>query len=153
MAKTRMTITLGSYWLAAAILGGCYSTADSGLPASAATSTATAAATAAPGGEALYFNHCASCHGANAEGGGPVASVMQVNVPNLRNLAARNGGRFPTEAVRAYVDGRSVNAAHGERVMPVWGDVFRAAGAGNDAAASQRIAALVDFIAEVQYPQ
>jgi hypothetical protein len=31
--------------------------------------------------------------------------------------------------------------------------VFRAAGAGNDAAASQRIAALVDFIAEVQYPQ
>jgi hypothetical protein len=78
---------------------------------------------------------------------------MQVNVPNLRNLAARNGGRFPAEAVRAYIDGRTINAAHGERLMPVWGDVFRVAGAGNEAAASQRVAALAEFIAEIQYPQ
>lgn len=147
MARIRTAARCGALVAAAALggLGACYSPGDAREPS--------AAASAAPAGEQLYYNHCASCHGASAEGDGPVASVMQVTVPNLRNLAARNGGRFPAEAVRAYVDGRTVSAAHGERVMPVWGDVFRAAGAGNEAAASQRIAALVDFIAGIQYPQ
>jgi mono/diheme cytochrome c family protein len=141
-----MAALLGGSLLAAAVLCSCYSAADTRPPPDAATA-------AVPEGDELFFNHCASCHGANAEGGGPVASVMQVNVPNLRNLAARNGGRFPAEAVRAYIDGRTINAAHGERLMPVWGDVFRVAGAGNEAAASQRVAALAEFIAEIQYPQ
>jgi len=132
--------------LVAAVLGGCNSPGATREPA-------TAASALQPAGQQLYYNHCASCHGASAEGDGPVASVMQVTVPNLRNLAARNGGRFPAAAVSAYIDGRTMNAAHGERVMPVWGDVFRAAGAGNEEAATQRIAALVDFIAGIQYPE
>lgn len=147
MAMTRAAAACCGALLAAVALGGCYSAGGTRAPAAAAANGPE------PTGEQLYFNHCASCHGANAEGDGPVASVMQVAVPNLRNLAMRSGGRFPTEAVRAYIDGRTVNAAHGERVMPVWGDVFRAVGAGDEAAASQRIAALVDFIAEIQYPQ
>src|SRR5690606_5625058 len=122
------------------------------LSQSAAQEPAPAAATAAEG-QRVYYNHCASCHGASAEGDGPVASVMRVTVPNLRNLAERNDGRFPAEAVRAYVDGRTLNAAHGERLMPIWGDVFLAAGAGDEAAATRRIAALVEFIAGIQYPR
>lgn len=143
----RRTAAVCGALVAAAVLGGCDSTGDSREPAAAR------ATAAAPTGEQLYYNHCASCHGANAEGDGPVASVIQVTVPNLRTLATRNGGRFPAEAVRAYVDGRTLNAAHGERLMPVWGDVFRDAGADDDTAAGQRIAALVDFLAAIQYPQ
>lgn len=145
MSKTRAAACCGSL-IVAMLVGGCSSAGGPREPAAAPP------AASSPSGEQLYFNHCASCHGPGAEGDGPVAAVMRVNVPNLRNLAVRNGGRFPAEAVRAYVDGRTLNAAHGERLMPVWGDVFLA-GAGNDAAARRRIAALVDFIAGIQYPR
>ena len=103
-------------------------------------------------GARLFFNHCAACHGDAAEGGGPVAAAMRVTVPNLRTLATRNDGAFPAEAVRAYIDGRESVAAHGDRQMPVWGDVFR----GPEQATSQRtvrrrIDALVQFIETLQY--
>lgn len=103
-------------------------------------------------GPRLYFNHCAACHGDNGEGTGPVAAAMRVTVPNLRSLAERNGGLFPIDAVRAYVDGRDVPAAHGDRVMPIWGDVFRGADQdADDRTVRRRIAAIVDFISTLQY--
>ena len=103
-------------------------------------------------GARLYFNHCAACHGDEGEGTGPVAASMRVTVPNLRSLAQRNGGAFPTDAVRAYVDGRSIPAAHGDRVMPIWGDVFLGADrTADDRTVRRRIAAVVDFISMLQY--
>lgn len=103
-------------------------------------------------GARLYFNHCAACHGENGEGGGPVAATINLAMPNLRSLAQRNGGAFPTAAVTAYIDGRSMPAAHGERQMPIWGDVFRGAEQGtSERTTRRRIAALVDLIASMQY--
>jgi len=115
--------------------------------------TLSAGAAERPNGTQLFMNHCAACHGADAEGGGPVAAVMQTTVPNLRTLAQRNGGTFPADSVTAYIDGREVKAAHGDRQMPIWGDVFR----GPEQATAQRtvrerIAALVEFLKGIQYP-
>ena len=105
-------------------------------------------------GARLYFNHCAACHGDNGEGTGPVAASMRVTVPNLRSLAQRNGGMFPVDTVRAYVDGRDMPAAHGDRLMPIWGDVFRGADQdADDRTVRRRIAAIVDFISMLQYRQ
>jgi mono/diheme cytochrome c family protein len=104
-------------------------------------------------GARLYMNHCAACHGADGEGGGPVAATMNVGVPNLRTLAQRNAGVFPVDAVTAYVDGRELKAAHGDRQMPIWGDVFRGPEQGtSERTVRRRIAAVVDFIAILQYP-
>jgi mono/diheme cytochrome c family protein len=102
-------------------------------------------------GARLFFNHCAACHGDDAEGTGPVAAAMRVTVPNLRSIALRNGGTFPAEAVAAYIDGRESPAAHGDRQMPIWGDVFSAPSGTSQRTLRRRIAALVDFIEEVQY--
>ena len=103
-------------------------------------------------GARLFFNHCAACHGDDAEGGGPVAASMRVTVPNLRTLAMRNGGVFPAEAVRNYIDGRNDIASHGDREMPVWGDVFRASALDTpERTVRRRIAALVEFIEALQY--
>ena len=103
-------------------------------------------------GARLYFNHCAACHGDEGEGTGPVAASMRVTVPNLRSLAQRNGGAFPTDAVRAYVDGRNIPAAHGDRVMSIWGDVFLGADrSADDRTVRRRIAAVVEFISTLQY--
>jgi mono/diheme cytochrome c family protein len=103
-------------------------------------------------GARLYFNHCAACHGDSGEGDGPVAATLHVMVPNLRTLAQRSDGAFPAEAVRAYIDGRELKAAHGDRQMPIWGDVFRGPQQGSaQRTVRRRIDALVAFIATLQY--
>jgi mono/diheme cytochrome c family protein len=103
-------------------------------------------------GAQLFHNHCAACHGAEGEGGGPVAAVMQTTVPNLRTLAKRSGGTFPTEAVTAYIDGRQTKAAHGDRQMPIWGDVFRGPEQGTaERTVRERINALVGYLKGIQY--
>jgi mono/diheme cytochrome c family protein len=103
-------------------------------------------------GARLYLNHCAACHGFEGEGAGPVAGTMRVTVPNLRTLAQRNNGVFPADAVTAYVDGREITAAHGDRQMPIWGDVFRGPEQGtSERTVRRRIAAVVDFVATLQY--
>jgi mono/diheme cytochrome c family protein len=107
---------------------------------------------AEPTGAALFATHCAVCHGDEAEGGGPAAAVMAIAVPNLRTLAKRNGGAFPADAVASYIDGREQRAAHGSRVMPIWGDFLRAEDApGAERSVRSRIAALVAFIEQLQY--
>jgi len=103
-------------------------------------------------GARLYFNHCAACHGETGEGTGPVAASMRITMPNLRTLAQRNGGGFPRDAVAAYVDGRNVKAAHGDRQMPIWGDVFKGADPeADDLTVRRRINAVVDFVSTLQY--
>ena len=105
-------------------------------------------------GAVLFARYCASCHGPRGEGDGPVAAAMVVAVPNLRTLRSRSNGNFPRESVMRYIDGRDLPAAHGDRVMPVWGATF-AESADDDTQspediASRRIAAITTFIEELQ---
>lgn len=73
-------------------------------------------------GKDLYKRFCASCHGVDGAGDGPVSSMLNVEVPDLRLLAWRAGGTFPRDRVVRIIDGRHVIAAHGTRTMPVWGE-------------------------------
>lgn len=72
-------------------------------------------------GKQLYERLCASCHGNEGHGDGPVAPLINIGVPDLTGLAAQAGGQFPTEEVHRIIDGRSDRPAHGARDMPVWG--------------------------------
>lgn len=106
-----------------------------------------------PDGEALFVRYCASCHGRLGEGDGPVAAAILVSVPDLRTLAVRSGGSFPRDSVIRFIDGRDLPEAHGDRLMPVWGETFSVDA--DDPAeradlARQRIAAIADYIAELQ---
>jgi mono/diheme cytochrome c family protein len=103
-----------------------------------------------PDGRELYARHCAACHGAFGDGDGPVAQAMLVAIPNLRSLSRRAGGTFPRQAVMSYIDGRDMPAAHGERLMPVWGDTFAGDAENGDAIAAQRIAAITAFLESLQ---
>lgn len=99
------------------------------------------------GGE-LYQRFCASCHGAQGEGNGPVAAMLNVAVPDLTLLARRHRGGFPTEQVRRIVDGRDVPAAHGARRMPVWGYEFAEAAVSDPEAGAERAGKLIDRLIE-----
>jgi mono/diheme cytochrome c family protein len=101
-------------------------------------------------GAVLFRTHCASCHGADGRGGGPAAVAMRRMPPDLTGYAERNAGVFPSERLARIIDGRDV-AAHGDREMPVWGDVFKRAGAGESPdAVAARIAAILRYVEAIQ---
>lgn len=75
-------------------------------------------------GQELYMRFCASCHGEEGHGDGPVASAISVTVPDLTGIMQRQGDQFPEQQLREIIDGRSVVIAHGTRYMPVWGYEF-----------------------------
>jgi mono/diheme cytochrome c family protein len=98
-------------------------------------------------GSELYRVFCASCHGNQGHGDGPVAATLKPVVPDLTRIAARNGGTFPVERVRTTIDGQSVPRSHGTRAMPVWGWDFYAINR-QDPARRQRAAELIDRLVE-----
>lgn len=76
-------------------------------------------------GENLYKAYCASCHGIDAKGNGPMAAWMKVAPPDLTRIAARNGGKFPLARVDRIISGEeSLPSGHGTRAMPIWGPAF-----------------------------
>lgn len=75
-------------------------------------------------GATLFGKFCASCHGADARGNGPVAKHLKTSPPDLTRIAQRRGGKFPAERVEQIIDGRIVVGAHGTRAMPIWGEEF-----------------------------
>jgi mono/diheme cytochrome c family protein len=75
-------------------------------------------------GEDLFRAYCASCHGENGKGNGPVAPALKATVPDLTVIAKSNGGEFPVARVRRIIMGEGMTASHGSREMPVWGPIF-----------------------------
>ena len=80
-------------------------------------------------GAEIYLDYCATCHGEDANGQGPMAGVLLIKPANLSALTKDNGGVFPTARVVARIDGRDPLVSHGSP-MPVYGDYFE----GNDTA-------------------
>lgn len=75
-------------------------------------------------GKAEFQSSCASCHGMDGKGKGPVSGQLKVSPPDLTILAKNNNGVFPTSAVYETIDGSKTVAAHGNREMPIWGERF-----------------------------
>lgn len=104
----------------------------------------------------LYQSACAGCHGANAEGNGPVASVIGTRPPDLTRIAARRGGVFPELEVFRIIDGQADLSAHGPRHMPVWGYEFFGTDADDEVAHRQsenKIDSLVSYLRLLQRPE
>lgn len=74
-------------------------------------------------GEALFIRYCATCHGATAQGGGPMSSVLIIQPTDLTKLASENDETFPRIRVIGRIDGRDPLVSHGSP-MPVFGSLF-----------------------------
>jgi mono/diheme cytochrome c family protein len=108
---------------------------------------------AGPSGESgavLFRTYCASCHGSDARGVGPMTAQLRRVPPSLTSFALRNNGVFPGERVRRIIDGRDI-PSHGTFEMPVWGDAFRRTREGlTEEAAAARIDAIVRYLESIQ---
>jgi len=109
---------------------------------------------APPDGQALYRQLCASCHGSDGTGDGPLADQLKVRLPDLTRLAAGDGGTFPRAEVIAVLTGERAIPTHGSLSMPVWGR--RLAPADSPAAAAAEfdqardVTAIADYLASIQ---
>ena len=72
-------------------------------------------------GQAEYRSSCATCHGIDGKGKGPISAELRMPPPDLTVLAKKNNSVFPFSSVYELIDGRKVIIAHGTRDMPVWG--------------------------------
>lgn len=107
----------------------------------------------ADAGQALYAQHCATCHGLEGRGDGPMAGVLMIKPVNLSELSAANGGSFPLERVVKRIDGRDPLVSHGSP-MPVYGDFFSyrtdEVKLQDDLATAQPVADLVAYLTSLQ---
>ncbi|MCA0869363.1 cytochrome c [Seohaeicola saemankumensis] len=103
-------------------------------------------------GSGLYRVHCATCHGIDATGQGPMAGVLVIKPANLKRLKSENGGVFPTERVVKRIDGRDPLVSHGSP-MPVYGHFFEGRDQAIKAPSGQPIMTsepIVDLLAYLQ---
>jgi mono/diheme cytochrome c family protein len=75
-------------------------------------------------GKEMFKAYCASCHGEDAKGHGPVAPALKMPPPDLTLLAKRNNGKFSADYVNTVVVHGVNTPAHGSTDMPIWGPVF-----------------------------
>jgi mono/diheme cytochrome c family protein len=77
-------------------------------------------------GASIFRNYCATCHGLDGRGDGPVSKALKGEVPDLTGLSQRNGGAYPAVHVRNTVlfGTDTLLPAHGSKEMPIWGPIF-----------------------------
>ena len=106
-------------------------------------------------GERLFSYRCATCHGLEANGKGPMAPVLLLQPPDLTQLQSNNNGIFPLTRTIERIDGRDPLISHGSP-MPVYGDFFEGRDvslkteSGQPIMTSQPIADLVAWLQSIQ---
>jgi mono/diheme cytochrome c family protein len=106
-------------------------------------------------GQNLYRRFCASCHGVQGRGDGPVAASLKVEVPDLSRIARRGGDLYPRDRIMRIIDGRFIVGAHGTRTMPIWGEDLSRLEIGNpDAERATQVVLdkLADYVWQLQKP-
>jgi mono/diheme cytochrome c family protein len=115
-------------------------------------------------GKSLFLSSCASCHGIDGRGKGPLSRQLKATPADLTTLTKKNRGVFPVSRTYEIIDGRKALATHGARNMPIWGYLFMPSQSINskpsnnyidlslspDDVARTRILALIDYLNSIQ---
>lgn len=100
-------------------------------------------------GKALFDEYCASCHGPEAQG--MVMDSLQKDPADLTTIVARRGGgEFPILEIARVIDGRKMVKGHGDRDMPVWGDVFAQEGQLTEEDIKGKLAEIIAYLLTIQ---
>ena len=97
----------------------------------------------------MFKAYCASCHGVNGTGNGPVAATLKQRPTDLTQLAKRNHGVFPSEPVARVIEKGTITA-HGTSEMPVWGPELSRLSSHDTEFQLLRVHNLVSYIGRLQ---
>ncbi len=116
-------------------------------------------------GKSEFQSSCATCHGTDGKGKGPLSEQLRVAPADLTMLAKKNNGVFPVNAVYETIYGIRRIIAHGPPDMPIWGyryyarntapgskkpDHYFDPSSDPDAIARNRLLAVVDYPNRIQ---
>ena len=103
-------------------------------------------------GHRYFVRYCASCHGTDGLGDGPVAKSLATPPANLRKLGDKYGMPLPAHRIAELIDGRDTARAHGSHEMPVWGEKFYELGHGErgETGISDVIAKIIAYLNTIQ---
>ena len=107
----------------------------------------------AAAGREEYLQYCASCHGIDGKGNGPIAGDLRVAPADLRQISSRHGGVFPQPMVAEFIDGRRRVRSHGPGNMPVRGHRFDRevpTSPTGDIAVRGRVELLIEYLRSIQ---
>ena len=103
-------------------------------------------------GEMLFQENCATCHGSDATGSGPMAGALSRTPRDLTTLSV--DGAFPLADVVRMIDGRDL-LSHGGP-MPLFGNLLTEKSAvvddpaGNPVFTSQSVLDIVSWLTTIQ---
>jgi hypothetical protein len=101
-------------------------------------------------GKELYKEYCASCHGLDGKGIGPMTEWLKIKAPDLTRLSMREGGKFPFTRVQKVIVGeQNITSGHGTREMPIWGPIFSEVARDQDLG-RMRVYNLAEFLEKMQ---
>jgi mono/diheme cytochrome c family protein len=103
-----------------------------------------------PPGDQMFRQFCATCHGADAKGHGPLSYSLKVPPADLTTLTKRHGGKFPYSYVSDVLLFGAKMAPHGSQEMPTWGPLFRYLDKPSEEAVHQRIKNISNYLATLQ---
>lgn len=106
--------------------------------------------TSANSGKQMFEAYCATCHGKDGKGDGPVAAALKAPPADLTVLARRNNGKFPSIQVAKAITGEAGVSAHGSKEMPIWGPVFMSMSHQHESEVRLRVANLTAYIKSLQ---
>lgn len=106
--------------------------------------------TEATNGKQMYGSYCASCHGVDGKGTGPVAKALKTQPADLTALAKTNGGKFPAAHIVSVLQFGAAISAHGAVEMPAWGPVLGSMNQTTPQERALRISNLSRFLQSIQ---
>ncbi|MDX1740485.1 MAG: cytochrome c [Rhodothermales bacterium] len=103
-------------------------------------------------GQTHYLRYCASCHGEDGRGEGPVAEALKDPPTDITRFRLEEEGTFRVDDLIEIIRGVRDVRAHGTREMPVWGNIWGDSEiqTATPEQIEQRINELVEYIRSIQ---
>ncbi len=124
--------------------------AGMGNAQSSTTAPTTLKQTASTNGKQMFVNYCASCHGVDGKGDGPVAASLKMPPTDLTLLSKNNNGKFPDSHLFAVLQYGSEIPSHGTAEMPVWGPILGRLDRANPDVKKLRMSNLIRYLETLQ---
>ncbi len=106
-------------------------------------------------GKGLFMANCATCHGEDGKGEGPMARQMQKAPRDLTLIGVREKGNFPRARVMSVIDGYARSGLEGPG-MPEFGALLEGdlipfdSGDGVQTPTPRKLVALLEYIESIQ---
>ncbi len=100
-------------------------------------------------GHDLYIAYCNFCHG--KYGDASVGDLLKVKPPDLTLISKRRNGVFPDDEIYKIIDGQeALEAGHGSRDMPIWGETFANSENVDEVMVPKKIYQIIEYLKTIQ---